>query len=278
MTINPTNLPMAAGSAPLPKSPAATGSEETTVALPQDQVTLGGDKRNNAPFVAVERVLNSTAISNMVGSNLKGGDKIQITSGNEVVLEIKKDSVSTFQRVKDFAVDGVKATAAEVSNIVAQDPAFAFKESALGVKDQVFNGIPEQFKTAAEKGFLPMIRVVALALDGKKAYDTFKNVNSTHLDKFVDGAHLATDIAGLGGAVCMALPAVSPQIGTALTVAGLVGDIGAYGYHVMKYFHDRGMPVPTDPPPAPVPDPTPAPPPADPTPPPAEPTPPPANP
>ena len=246
MTINPANLPIAGGT-PTPIASVAQPRAEEAPA-PQDQVSLGGDKPNNAPYVAAERVLNSAAIAHLVGSSLKGGDRIEIKSGDSVVLEIRKDHVSAYDNFKRFASDGLKTTAAEVSNIVAQDPAFAFKESALGVKDQVFSGIPEQFKTAAEKGFLPMIRVVALALDGKKAYATFKSGDASPLDKFVDGGHLLTDVAGLGGAVCMALPAVSPQVATALTVAGLVGDIGAYGYHVMKYFQDRGMAIPQDPP------------------------------
>jgi hypothetical protein len=236
---------------------AAPPQAQPTPSVPRDEVTLSGPTRRDVPAVQIDRLLNSNAVSSLVGQNLKNGDTIQISQGDQVVLEVRKEGVSSYQRFKSFAADTIQAGAAEVSNIVAQDPAFAFKESALGVKDQVFNGIPENLKGMAEKGFLPMIRVVALALDGKKAYDTW-HIQGSPMEKFVDTGHVATDIAGLGGAVCLALPAINPTIGTVLSVVGLVGDVGAYGYHVMKYFQDRGMTPPDPgPPPAPPVDPTP---------------------
>lgn len=192
----------------------------------------------------VERMLDSSTIANLVGKQMKSGETVTIKSDGQTVLEIHKDGVSVYDNIKRFAGDTFHASSAEVSNIVGQDPAFAFKESALAVKGQVFSGIPQEFQDLAEKGFLPMIRVVALALDGRKAVDTFKNHDATKIDKLVDGGHLLTDVAGLGGAVAFAIPAVGAQVATYLTVAGLVGDVAAYGYHVMKYFHDRGLPTP----------------------------------
>lgn len=237
-------LPLAiplVGSAPVPR-PAAP--QEQPSPSSGDKVTIQG--RENAEPTQVERLLDSTTVAQLVGSKLKSGETVSISSNGQEVLQIKKDSVSTYDKVKTFASDVFHVTSAEVSNIVAQDPAFAFKESALAVKSQVFNGVPTELAGVAEQAFLPMVRVVALALDTKKAMDTWKNKEASKVDKFVDGSHLVTDIAGLGGAVCSAIPAVGATVGTALTVAGLVGDIAAYGYHVMKYFMDRGM-VPPDP-------------------------------
>lgn len=253
--------PLLAYAANPSKSAPARPSQPQRPAAPQDTVTLTPDEKAKRD-AQIERLLDSNTVASLVGDKMKGGETVSISSDGKVVLEIKKQSVSALDKFKSFAGETFQASAAEVSNIVGQDPAFAFKESALAVKSQVFNGIPQDFQALAEKGFLPMIRVVALALDGKKAMETIKSQDATTVDKVVDGGHLVTDALGLGGAVAFAIPAIGPSVASTLTVIGLVGDIGAYGYHVMKYFHERGMPIPDpnpDPNPTPTPDPNPTP-------------------
>ena len=207
-----------------------------------DQVHISLPRGAGGPQpTAADHILDSSTITALIGSGLKSGETVTISSNGETVLQIRKEGVSTFEHMKVIASDAFKVTASEVSNIVAQDPAFAFKESALAVKDQVFRGVPTEFSGVAEQAFLPMVRVVAIALDTKKAVATWKHEASTKIDKFVDSAHLVTDVAGLGGAVGQVIPGVGTSVATALTVAGLVGDIAAYGYHVMKYFLERGV-------------------------------------
>lgn len=237
LSLNTTNAPIA------PAGPAAT-EPQRPVAQSSDRVTIQGGE-GVQPTVA-ERLLDSNTVAQLVGSKMKAGDTVTISAGGETVLEIKKDSVSALDKFKSLATDTLKAASYEVSNIIAQDPAFAFKTSALGVREQVMQGVPAELQGYAEKGFLPMIRVVALALDTKKSVATFKSSEASALDKFVDGGHVVTDIAGLGGAVAAAIPAIGTGVATALTVTGLMGDVAAYGYHVMKYFADRGAVPPTD--------------------------------
>lgn len=237
LSLNTANAPTA------PAGPAATEPQKP-VAQATDRVTIQGGE-GAQPSVA-ERLLDSNTVAQLVGSKMKAGETVTINAGGETVLEIKKDSVSALDKFKSFAADTIKAASYEVSNIVAQDPAFAFKTSALGVRDQVMQGVPADLQGFAEKGFLPMIRVVALALDTKKAIATFKNSDANRLDKFVDGGHVVTDIMGLGGAVAYAIPSIGAGVATALTVTGLMGDVAAYGYHVMKYFADRGAVPPTE--------------------------------
>jgi hypothetical protein len=206
----------------------------------------------------LQRVLDSTTVASLVGSKMKAGEKVTIESDGKVVLEVEKKGVTAYDRIKTMASDVFTASSAEVSNVVGQDPAFAFKESALAVQTQVFQGIPQNFQDLAGQAFLPMVRVVALALDSKKAMDTWKSASTSMVDKVIDGGHLLTDIAGVAGAVSMAIPSIAPHLAVPLTVAGLLGDVGAYGYHVMKYFKERGQQVPDpDPNPNPNPDPNP---------------------
>jgi len=204
---------------------------------PQDRVTVG--EPGPEPF---EKVLDSETVAAIVSGSMKNGETVTIKSDGQVVLEIKKEGLTKLDKFAAFASDTIKATAAEVSNVVSQDPSFAFKEAALLVKDQVYSGVPAEFTSYAEQAFLPMIRVVAIALDVKKAIDTYKSERASKTDRMIDGGHLLTDVAGLAGAISFAIPGVSGAVRVGLTAAGLVGDVAAYGYHVMKYFRERGLP------------------------------------
>jgi hypothetical protein len=224
---------------------AGTSAAASSATKPQDDVDA----------TAVERLLDSTTVAQIVGSKMRSGETVTISSDGQVVLQVRKQGMTAYDKFKAFAGDTFSVSAAEVSNVVSQDPAFAFKESALGVQTQVFQGIPQNFQDLAQKSFLPVVRVVALALDSKKAYDTMTSKTSTMVDKFIDGGHVVTDIAGVAGAVAFAVPSIGANVATWLTVAGLLGDIAAYGYHVMKYFKDRGAPSPDGPNPDPGPPP-----------------------
>ncbi len=224
-------------------APGAASGASAALPAQGDQVTISGGATSDRS--GAQRLLDSHAVAQLVGSsNMKSGDSITISTDGKPVLVIKKEGVSGYDHFKHFASDAIRSASVEISNVIGQDPAFAFKEAALAVKAQVFSGVPQDVRAFASQGFLPMIRVVALGLDGKKAVDTFKSPNSTLLDKFVDGTHVLTDVAGLAGAVGGVFPIIGAPIAMGLSVAGLMGDVGAYGYHVMKYFRDRGLPVP----------------------------------
>lgn len=199
-----------------------------------------GDSRTTAKNAeTLDRLLNTSAVNQILSEGIKTGDTVTIRGNQGELVTISKKGPSTFDTVKKAASDLVHATAAEASNIVAQDPAFAFKTAAFAVQGQVFAGVPSEFVSVAGQAFVPMVRVVSIALDLKKATDTWKSERASRLDKTVVGGHLVTDIAGIGGAVAMAVPAIGPAVGMALSAVGLLGDIASYGYHVMKYFKDR---------------------------------------
>lgn len=213
----------------------------TPQAQPKEQVNVTVAKPGDGTVSSVDRVIDSATVAALVSGDLKGGQTVSIKSNGQVVLEIKKEEPSALDRFKSFAGDALHATAAEASNIVAQDPSFAFKEAALLVKTQVYSGVDGGLTGLADQAFLPMIRVVSIALDVVKASQTWKKEHASKVDRAVDGSHLITDVLGLGGAVAFAIPGLGRGIATALTVAGVVGDVASYGYHVMKYFRERGL-------------------------------------
>lgn len=188
----------------------------------------------------VDQTLNSAVVNKILSEGINKGETVTIRGTDGEVMSISRKGVSTFDKIKSEAADLFRATAAEASNIVAQDPAFAFKEAAFAVQTQVFSGISSEITSVAAQGFVPMVRVVSFALDAKKAIDNWKAQHTTHVDRAIMGGHLVTDIAGLGGAAALFMPGIGHTVGFTLSVVGLMGDVAAYGYHVMKYFKERG--------------------------------------
>lgn len=222
LSTNPSLLPYAS------KPPAAPASS-----APNESLTLAMNAET------ADRVLNSAAVQKILSDGVKKGDTVTILGNEGEIVTVSKSGPSTFDNLKKTAGDLARATATEASNVIAQDPAFAFKTAAFAVQSQVFAGVPSQFTAVAGQAFVPMVRVVSIALDLKKANDTWKSERASGLDKCVVGGHLVTDIVGIGGAIAKAVPALGPAVSMVLSAVGLVGDIASYGYHVVKYFQDR---------------------------------------
>ncbi|MBM3463356.1 MAG: hypothetical protein FJX76_14750 [Armatimonadetes bacterium] len=220
-----------------PQPPATPRADEPQPGPPQDSVSVSVTSPNGT-VLPPERLLD---LAGTLGKDLKDGDKITVTAEGEPVLEIRKDAVTGLEHFKNFATDAIRLTTAQVSNVVAQDPSFAFKQAALIVKPFVYGGIPYEYTSMADQAFLPMIRVVSIALTAKQAMDTWKSERASRTDKTVDTVHVGTDILGLGGAIARVIPGLPGVIGTTLTVVGVVGDVAAYGYHMVKFFRERGF-------------------------------------
>jgi hypothetical protein len=220
---------------------------------------------------ALKEVLDSSGLQAVLSKQLNTGDSVAISLGDKQVVTIKRVGVSRLQRLREFGA----MAADNASDVIKQDPAFAFKTSAMLAKEQVLAGLPANIAPICEQGFLPLLRVVSVVLDGKRLKETMRSTRANGNDKVISIAHVGTDVLGLAGAgmsLLPSLPAALITVGGILTAAGILGDIGAFGYNIMRYFENKGVPIP-DPT-----NPTPTPPPADPsTPPPADPTAPPAS-
>lgn len=222
------------------------GAVVTVNRLDKPQQNAGEKKEASPeqPPTQLDKLLDSKAFGELVGKSLKKGDTLTISIDGKPTLEIKRESPDFYANFKAKAADAINTTSEVVSDVVNQDPAFAFRESAMAVKPQVLSAVPDAIKTVAENGFLPAVRVVAAALDIKRAVDTFKSKNASKIDKVVDMGHVVTDFIGVAGVIAMfAIPAAA-GIAIGLTATGLMGDIGAYGYHVMKYFKEKGLQLP----------------------------------
>lgn len=173
--------------------------------------------------------------------NIGRNQELTIQVNDADVIKIRNEGPSLTQRFLDGTNKIFTSATSEAARIVEADPAFAFKNAALGVRQQVESGLPREAASTLNDAFLPMLRVAMLALDSKKAIDTFKNKDSSLLDRGVDAGHVVTDVAGLVGALGKSYFGMNEQLANTLTAVGLAGDVLAYSIHVLAYLKERGQ-------------------------------------
>ncbi|MEW6279200.1 MAG: hypothetical protein AB1758_11285, partial [Candidatus Eremiobacterota bacterium] len=234
---------------PLNATNAGASASETQQAQPQPQAQASqgqnqqakAGENQDAAAVILNNLTSSPEFTKKVLGKLGQGDSVTITVNGDQVLQIKNEGPGVMQKFIKGTQMFITAAAEEAANLVQADPAFAFKEAAMGVKTQVYNGLPSGAADFAENAFLPMLRIAALTLDAKKAMDTWKNKDADQVTKIIDTAHVVTDVVGVVGALGdKFIPALGGVSGT-LTAIGLAGDIAAYSYHVLSYLRERGQ-------------------------------------
>lgn len=195
-------------------------------------------KPDKDTMTEIREILDSTAVSTALGK-IKSGESIDIKYGDQSILTIKKDSRTLTQRIREF---GAMATE-EAANIVKQEPTMVFTQSALLAKAQMSQFIPSSISPIVDQGFPAVIRAVALVLDAKKLKDVWRSNRADKTDRIVTAGHIATDLIGAVGAGMMMIPSLA-HVGCYMLAAGFIGDIGAFGHSIMRYFQNKGEPVP----------------------------------
>lgn len=233
-----------ANAAPQPAQQAQAPEQQQQTQQAQGQPAQqpkGGIENPDVSTRILENLTSSPEFTKKVLSKMGNGDQVTITVNGEQVIQIKNESPGIMNRFIKGSQMFITAAAEEAANLVQADPAFAFKEAALGVKTQVYSGLPTSASEFAENAFLPMLRITALVLDTKKAMDTWKNKDADRATQIIDTAHVVTDVVGVIGALGdKFVPALAPYAPT-MTAIGLAGDIAAYSYHVLQYLRERGQ-------------------------------------
>ncbi len=207
----------------------------------REQKAAADEQPNPMADQIVDKLISSPEFTKKALSKLGNGQELTITVNGEDVIKIKNEGPGVAEKFIKGAQYTLTAVTEEAARVVEADPAFAFKEAAMGVRTQVADGIPDQAASLIDTAFLPMLRIVALGLDGKKAIDTYRNKDASTLDKIVDGVHVLTDVAGVIGALGYDMvPALNGLAGP-LTAVGLAGDVASYSYHVLQYLRERGQ-------------------------------------
>ena len=139
--------PTTANAAQQPAQQQAEAPEQQTQAqgqpAPAQQQAKSNVENPDVSTRILENLTSSPEFTKKVLSKMGNGDQVTITVNGEQVIQIKNESPGIMNRFIKGSQMFITAAAEEAANVVQADPAFAFKEAALGVKTQVYSGLPE---------------------------------------------------------------------------------------------------------------------------------------
>jgi len=222
-------------------NPNPISTRSTPPQKPAEPPAPGPDQEEKLRDRLLESLVANPEFTKEAMRKVGRGDKVTINVDGKPLVSITSEGPTVADRVIGGLRTSVRAVTDEVATVVDNDPAFMMRNAATVVKTQVYNGIPSELQTIADKAFIPIVRGAALALDGARAYKTWTNTESSWLDRGMDTAHVACDIAGVVGAVApMVFPALAPYADKLLAV-GFAGDIVSYSYRGLQYFNRRSQ-------------------------------------
>lgn len=223
----------------LNQNPITPRSTPTPPEKPADPPPPAPDQEDKLRDQLLESIVGSPDFTKEALRKVGRGDKLTIHVDGKPLVSITSEGPTVTDRVIGTFRQGIRTVTDEVSTVVDNDPAFMMRNAATVVKTQVYNGIPSELQTIADKAFIPIVRGAALALDGSRCFKTWQNKEAKVIDKVMDTAHVACDIAGLVGAVApMVFPPLAPYADKLLAV-GFAGDIVSYSYRGLQYFNRR---------------------------------------
>lgn len=221
--------------AAVPSPPAAQEEPKDSV-----QIAEPGRRQVSGPISREELVRMSSELASM-GKDLKPGDRIVVRVDGQAVAEVSKEGPDRWNTFKSMVSDTAQGVVSAANTAIQEDPSFTFREAIEVARQRVEKTDLEGLKDVTLKGLVPAARGIALMLDVYRAKKTFENPESTFIDKFIDGGHVATDVAGLVGALPQVLPALKGVPGiNGFLMAAVIGDIVAFGYHFLRWFQKTG--------------------------------------
>ena len=190
----------------------------------------------------IDSLVTSPDFSKKALSKLGSGSSMTINVNGDTVVTIKNEGPSLAERVYDGGAHIMARASQEVVRVMVADPAFAFKTTARAAQEGVLNNLDRNVQDTIKPFILPVLRTGMLAMDAKRAIQTYRNKDASVWEKAVDIGHVATDVVGLAGAVGGAgwVPFLAPYSDT-MTGIGLVGDLAAVTFHAMGYLTERGQ-------------------------------------
>lgn len=191
-----------------------------------------------ASFANADREGNLYGVFQEACAQMDPGDRVTLSSEDLGTVEIRKGELTGLERMGRVLADAASRGPAQLASLVAADPSFAFRQLARLLHNVVAEGVPAPIRQAADKGFYPLVRAASMAFDAAQAHETVRNPEASRTDRAVDVAHVATDVVGLVGLGLMMTPAGFPIIGAHLAAAAVLGDVGAYGYHLVNHLSE----------------------------------------
>lgn len=189
----------------------------------------------------VDSLITSPDFSKRALSKLGSGNSVTISMVDGGV-KVTNEGPSLAQKMLDGGAQIMATASQEVVRIMDADPAFAFKTTAEAVQGRVVANLDKATQDTIKPFILPVLRGGMLAMDSKRAINTYRNKDASVWEKAVDIGHVATDIVGMAGAIGTTgwVPFLAPYANT-MTGIGLVGDLASVTFHAMGYLTERGQ-------------------------------------
>ena len=199
-----------------------------------------GDAHKSDDEVRDEFVKTLLSNPDIIGKALQGGSgkSVKMEYKGEELLKITVEGPTMASGIIGGIKEGFGAARDAISLYSEQDPLLALRAACAGVQATVNLGIPESIVNLETNFFIPGVRAVTLAFDGRQALKTLKNKEASTLTKAVEVLHVGTDIAGLVGAVAPFFAHMAPGLAnysTPLLAASFAGDTITCGYRFLNF-------------------------------------------
>lgn len=127
----------------------------------------------------------------------------------------------------------------EVTEASKNDPALAMRISATALTDTLLTKVNAPIKDSFEQSVVPVVRGGILALNTVRCMQTFKNPQSSSLDKFMDVGRVASDLVGFAGGVAVLAGSQYAGLGRGLMGFSYAVDAVSHAYRGLDHASKR---------------------------------------
>ncbi len=148
-----------------------------------------------------------------------------------------KESILT--RLGEMTVDTAFFAANEIAELGKNDPALAMRYGATTISEKLLEGTGDNVRPAFNQAIIPTIRLAILGANIYRANETFKDPGSNLVEKGLDVARVATDLAGLAGSVMQFVLPAQAALGDTLVGVSYAADSVSHSIRGVLHGADR---------------------------------------
>lgn len=162
---------------------------------------------------------------------------------NPAVKAAPKNDVSAKSNLMvlgDGLVTGLMFGATELRELGTNDPSLAFRSAATIIAPNLMSGVNNPVVTdTANNWVVPVVRGALLGINTAVAVRTFRDPEASAVNKFLDGARVASDLAGAIGGLALLFTPKYAQIGAKMVGASYAFDIGSHAIRTLQHGASR---------------------------------------
>ncbi len=170
-------------------------------------------------------------------------NQVRTLANTTAVKAAPKDDVSAKSNLMvlgDGLVTGLMFGATELRELGTNDPSLAFRSAATIIAPNLMSGVNNPVVTdTANIWVVPVVRSALLGINTWQAVRTFKDPDAHMTSKFLDGARVASDLAGTVGGLALLFTPKYAELGAKLVGAAYAFDIGSHAIRTLQHGANR---------------------------------------